>query len=136
MDSMEVLAARLVGTWRSVLVSDERESGCFRFLEDLRYIGIQPLVPPMGRQHFVEWRMWCEFESESTLRMTYHKNRRGEVRELHFEGETLVLKAKFSQQDGDTEPRKHVWRCHRLRDEEIPEWFEPEFIKAMARPWL
>lgn len=93
----DVLAARLVGTWRSVLVSGEGDISYFRFLEDLRFIGIVKLEPPIGRQHYGEFRLWCELESESILRMTFYKGRPGSVRDVHFEGETLVLKAEFSQ---------------------------------------
>ena len=136
MDPLQALAARLVGTWRSVLVSDKEQSACVRFMDDLRYVGIQHFTPPIHRQHFVEWRMWCELESESVLRMTYYKNKPGSLRTLHFEGEILVLQYTFPLKEGETEPQKPVWHCHRLTDEEIPEWFEEEYRKAMARPWL
>ena len=135
MNPLQSLATRLVGTWCSVVVSDKKESACIRFLEDLRYAGIQRLEPPLGRQHFVEWRMWCELESESVLRMRFYKDSPGSVRDLHFEGEILVLQYFFAQQERETEPRKDVWHCHRLTDIEIPEWFEEEFRKAMAKPW-
>ena len=136
MDPLQALAARLVGTWYSVVVSDKGESGYFRFLEDLRYVGIQPLEPPLGRQHYCGFRLWCELESESVLRMRFYKDRPGSVRDLHFEGEILVLQYTFPLKEGETEPQKHVWCCHRLLEEEIPEWFEEQYRKAMARPWL
>lgn len=136
MEPLQDLAVRLVGTWHSVLVSDERASGVVRFLEDLRYVGIQRLEPPLAHQEFVVWRMWCELESGSLLRMKFKKDRPGDVRDLHFEGETLVLKAVCSRPEGDAEPQKHVWHCHRLTDEEIPDWFEEQFRKAMANDWI
>ncbi len=136
MDPLQALAARLVGTWRSVLVSGEGDISYFRFLEDLRFIGIVKLEPPIGRQHYGEFRLWCELESESILRMTFYKNRPGSVRDVHFEGEILVLRHTLALKEGETGPRKNVWHCHRLTDEQIPEWFEQEFNKAMAKPWL
>lgn len=136
MATMEALAARLVGTWYAVLVSDKGERRYFRFLEDLRFIEIVKLDPPLGRQHYFQSRLWCELESESVLRMRFYKNRAGDVRSLHFQGEILVLQYTFPLKEGETEPQKHVWHCHRQTDEEIPEWFEEQFQKAMAKPWL
>ena len=132
---MEALASRLVGTWRSVLVSGEGDISYFRFLEDLRFIGIVKLEPPIGRQHYGEFRLWCELESESILRMTFYKDRPGSVRDVHFEGEILVLQHTLALKEGEPGPRKNVWHCHWLTGEEIPEWFEEEFQKAMAKPW-
>jgi hypothetical protein len=135
MDSTEALASRLVGTWHSVLISEEASESHFRFLEDLRFVSIFPWEPPHPHHPYADMRLWCELESESVLRMRFYKESEGTVRHLHFEGETMVLQLTLKTTEGETEPRKMVWRCHRLNDEEIPEWFEEEFQKAMAKPW-
>jgi len=80
--------------------------------------------------------MWCALESESVLRMTSYKDKPGTLWTLHFEGKMLVLQYTFSLKEGETEAQKNVWHCHRLTAEEIPGWFEEQFQKAMARPWL
>jgi len=136
MNPLEILASRLVGTWRCVLVSDEAEFSFFRILEDLRYVGIFSQVPPNPRHPYVDMRLWASLESDSVLRLKLRQRSEGWTRDVHFDGDILVLGHTEKPKEGETEPRKIVWRCHRLTDEEFPEWFEAEFSKAMARPWL
>ena len=136
MDPLQALAARLVGTWQAVLVSDEKESSYFRMLEDLRFVAVFPMVPPNPRHPYVDMRLWGSLESESLLRLAPKQTSEGWTRDLFFEGDILVLGYTEKQDDAQTEPRKKAWHCHRVTDEETPEWFEPEFQKAMARPWL
>ena len=138
MNAPDVIASRLVGTWRSVLVSDEGEFGYFRILEDLRYVGILLWEPPGpdGRLRYVDMRLWGALESESVYRLKLKQSSEGWTRDVHFDGDILVMGSTGILQEGDAGTRKMEWRCRRLADQQIPEWFEPEFKKAMARPWL
>ena len=136
MDPLQALAARLVGTWHAVRVSDEIESSYFRMLEDLRFVGILPMVPPNPRRPYVDMRLWGSLESESVLRLKPKQNSEGLTRDMHFDQYILVLGSTGKQKEGQTEPGKMVWRCHRVTEEETPGWFEEQFEKAMVRPWL
>jgi hypothetical protein len=128
MISTEGPTLRLVGNWRAALRSEEGKFSYFRIMRDRRVFGVEPWVRGNGKLAYCEFRMLAENLTETDFTLRFAGKEGSSVRRYFFDGEMLVLSA-----DG-TEGELR-WHCSRVADEELPEYFEPEYAKAMEKPW-
>jgi len=120
--------AKLIGNWRSVAVMDPPASGYFRVTSDLKFFSVAPMPPNRkGIIHYGDFRMLAENITESTFTLRFAGKDGGSERRYFFDDEVLVLIA----------PKGELrWNCYRIGVEELPDYFEPEFAKAMEKPWV
>jgi hypothetical protein len=127
MDTKNPLA-KLIGNWRSVAVMDPPSSGYFRITPDLKFFAAQPMPPnSKGTIHYCNFRMLAENITDSTFTLRFDGKDGGSEHRYFFDDEVLVLM---------TTSAELRWNCCRIGEEELPDYFEPEFAKAMEKPWV
>ena len=128
MKAARIPASRLVGDWQSVLIGEPGQTGFFRITDDFRCFTAIPMQADRS-DRIAQNRLWMEPESESSFKL-FRADKPFEIHHRYFfEGEVLML----TQFLGDQ--KLHEWRCIRVTAAELPEYFEPEFAKAMDKPW-
>jgi len=117
----------MIGTWYGELSSAPSKNGIFRILDDFRYLSIIEYDDPKAGRQWLPHRLWGEIEAEGIYRLRAGKESKGWVRRISFDGDLLIVESDESEHQ--------EWRCRRLMDAEIPEWFESEAVSALDRPW-
>ena len=117
----------IVGTWKAHLAADPQQTSIFRILEDLRYVSIFEDTHPDAKHQWIPMRLWGSIEDESFYRLRPRKNDVGWTRKFHFDGDTLV----FQTTNGDFKE----WRCTRIFEDQIPDWFTTRIDSVINRPW-
>jgi hypothetical protein len=121
-------ASRLVGDWHSVLVSNNKPNGYFRITEELRFFTVSPWEHRPGKTVYPSIRSLGENMTETDFTLRFSGKETTVVYRYFFEGEVLVLST--NGMDGELQ-----WRCSRVTEKELPEYFEREFAKAMEMAW-
>ncbi|HRQ88077.1 MAG TPA: hypothetical protein PLA50_04720 [Bacteroidia bacterium] len=119
---------RMVGTWYWELSLDPSKNGIFRILDDFRYLSIIEDVSAKDGRRWIPMRLWGEIEAEGIYRLRPRRESKGWIRRISFESEFLIFEADESDH--------REWRCRRLTNAEIPEWFASEAASALSRPWM
>ena len=129
MDTTNSSAESLVGNWRSVAVIDPPASGYFRVTADFKFFAAEPMPPNSKRKvHYAHFRMLAENITSSTFTLRFAGKEGGSERRYFFEGDILVLAA-------DVMDGERRWSCCHVAQEDLPEYFEPEFLIASTKPW-
>ena len=115
----------MIGTWYGELSSDPSKNSIFRVLDDLSYVSFAEDTRPDARRKWLPMLLWGSMEEENVYRLRPTRDHEGWTRQVTFDGETLVFRT--------VEPEHKEWRCRRLLDAEIPEWFESEVEARLSR---
>ena len=128
MNPAQIRASRLVGTWHSVLVAQPEQTGFFRITNDFRFFAVFPSFT-VRADRMLQNRLWIEQASDFSFKL-FRSDRPFEIHHRYFfQGEVLMLARYVDDQ------KHHEWRCTRVSSAELPDYFEPEFAKAMEMPW-
>ena len=130
MNHPDPLAAPLIGTWQCVRTPDSGGFTHFRITEDLKVFSADPYAfPPDGKVRHCQFRMLLENLTKYSFTLRFAGTAKGSPRRYAFEGGRLILWA-------DTPDGERQWTCTRLEPPDFPEYLEPEYQKALERPWL
>ncbi len=117
----------IIGTWHAELASDTSKTSIFRILDDFRFVSFAEDERPDARRRWIPMRLWGSFDEDGAYRLRPKKEAIGWTRQILFDDDIMVIEA--------TEPEHRAWRCKKLDEADIPEWFETEAALALDRPW-
>ena len=122
-------ALRLVGNWQAVLVANEAQFSYFRITADRRVFGVVPCGEPRpGKTVYIHFVMLAENITEQDFTLRFAGKEGTSVRRYYFEDGVLMLSR-------DRSNGGHQWQCSRVAGEDLPEYFELEYAKALEKPW-
>jgi hypothetical protein len=105
-------------------------TGYFRVTEDLKFFNPEPIThSSKGTIYFFHFRMLAENITENTYFLRIAGKTGGTPYRYFFDGDVQVLST-------DGLEKESCWNCYRVAESELPDYFEPEYLKAMEQHWV